>query len=152
MQPPWMQFISKLLCLCLVIGALFVYQSKAKVWAENQERNEAEIRAAEEYNQKILAAKGATSMRHTDGDYIGTGTGFGGDITVTVTVAEGAITDIAINSAAKEDAAYFAMAEEILKSMMDAQTWEVDVVSGATFSSNGIKEAVENALEQAVSQ
>ena len=44
------------------------------------------------------------------------------------------------------------MAEEILKSMMDAQTWEVDVVSGATISSNGIKEAVENALEQAVSQ
>ena len=55
-----------------------------------------------------------------------------------------------MTSAEKEDSAYLAMAEDIIPKIIEAQSVEVDTISGATFSSTGIKDATEQALEQAV--
>ena len=55
-----------------------------------------------------------------------------------------------MTSAEKEDGAYLAMAEDIIPKIIEAQSAEVDTISGATFSSTGIKNAAEQALEQAV--
>ena len=41
------------------------------------------------------------------------------------------------------------MAEDIIPKIMDAQSTEVDTISGATFSSTGIRDAVSEALKQA---
>ena len=42
------------------------------------------------------------------------------------------------------------MAEEIIPAIIEAQSADVDTISGATFSSTGIKDAVAQALEKAV--
>ena len=85
----------------------------------------------------------------TDGEYTGTAAGFGGDITVKVTVEGGKMTDIVIVSAEKETPSYLKRAKTVIDRMLETQSTEVDVVSGATYSSNGIINAVKNALIKA---
>lgn len=53
-------------------------------------------------------------------------------------------------SAEKEDGAYLSMAKDIIPQIIDAQSADIDTISGATFSSTGIKNASEQALEKAV--
>lgn len=86
---------------------------------------------------------------YKDGTYEGTATGFGGDITVKVTVDSGKITAVDILSAEKEDGAYLTMAQDIIPEILEQQTSDVDTISGATFSSTGIKNATAQALESA---
>lgn len=87
---------------------------------------------------------------YEDGTYTGEGQGFGGVIQVKVVIAEGSIDSVEILKADKEDEAYLDMAKGIVEDIIDQQTYEVDAASGATYSSEGIKSAVEDALEQAV--
>ncbi len=83
---------------------------------------------------------------YTDGVYNGSGTGFRGEITVSVTVSEGKISAIDVLSH-EDDRPYMELASgSVIEDILDAQSVEVDAVSGATFSSNGIMEAVANAL------
>jgi uncharacterized protein with FMN-binding domain len=105
--------------------------------AETETTNESEPAPAEE---KVSDGK------YTDGVYTGTGTGFRGETSVTVTVENGEITDITINSY-NDDQQFFSRAESgIISAILQSQDTDVDAVSGATFSSNGIKEAVADAL------
>ena len=91
----------------------------------------------------------AKVQRYKDGTYTATAYGYDGDITVSVTIAEDAITAITAQSA-EEDPWYFEQAEKpVIEAILAGQTTEVDAVSGATYSSKGIMGAVENALEQA---
>ena len=86
---------------------------------------------------------------YKDGTYQGSGTGFGGTITVQVTVSGGKITAVDILSASGETGSYFASAQGVVSKVLSSQSPNVDAVSGATYSSNGIIEAVQNALSQA---
>lgn len=70
-------------------------------------------------------------------------------ITVLVTVENGTISEIEITSADDEDKAYLSMAEDIIPKIIEAQSADVDTVSGAMFSSTGIRDAVSEALKQA---
>ena len=85
----------------------------------------------------------------TPGTYTGTAAGINGDITMEVVVDGNAITAInAIEhkeSPGISDAAF----EEIPQAIIDGQTLAVDMVAGATFSSEGIFEAVTLALTEA---
>ena len=109
-------------------------------------------------SQKTSAAgQGSTSTPTTsvpaggykDGTYQGSGTGFGGTITVQVTISGGKIASIDILSASGETPSYFASAQGVIDRMISGQTPNVDAVSGATYSSNGIIQAVQNALSKA---
>lgn len=82
---------------------------------------------------------------YEDGTYEGTGTGYSGDVKVKVTVKDHQIVSVEIISN-KDDAAFFNRAKALTDTIVKAQTWEVDSVSGATYSSRGIREAVKNAL------
>lgn len=84
-----------------------------------------------------------------DGTYTGSGKGFGGNISVKVTVKDGKIKSIDVTSASGETASYFSKAKGIIPKMISKQTTNVDVASGATYSSNGIIKAVRNALSKA---
>lgn len=84
-----------------------------------------------------------------DGTYTGSGKGFGGTISVKVTVKNGKISAIDVTSASGETASYFSKAKGIIPKMISGQTTNVDVASGATYSSNGIITAVRNALSKA---
>lgn len=84
-----------------------------------------------------------------DGIYDGAARGRNGDITVRVTVNSGQVTDITVLSHI-ETPKYFDRAIRISDSIVNSQSLTVDAVSGATISSNGIKNAVYNALSPAV--
>ena len=158
------QWIPRLVCLGLILGLLGLYQDKAQVRAQNQSDNQAAVDAANAHNEEILAQQAAREAAqnsaasaeetlalgpYQDGSYTASAQGFGGDVTVTVTIEGGYMTDITVDDASGEDAAYFSMAEDILDDIMAAQSAEVDTISGATFSSTGLKNAVATALEEA---
>lgn len=83
---------------------------------------------------------------YKDGTYSGTAAGFNGDITVSVTVSEGTIKAVEVTDQ-NETPAYWKEAEKLIPEIIAANGTEgVDSVSGATYSSEGIKKAVENAL------
>lgn len=94
-------------------------------------------------------AAGFTDGEYTDGTYTGTAPGFGGDVTVSVTIEDGKMAAIDIVSAAGETPSYLSRAKGVISAMLEAQSTNVDVVSGATFTSNGIINAVKNALIKA---
>ena len=89
----------------------------------------------------------ASENVYKDGIYTGSAQGFGGAITVQVTLANDEITDIQVTSAPGEDSAY--LSQGVISSIISAQSTDVDTVSGATFSSTGIINAVVDALGKA---
>lgn len=92
------------------------------------------------------APANAGSIDLPDGTYTGTGTGFRGETEVSVTVENGFITAITIDSY-RDDEQYFSRAKStVISEILSEQTPDVDAVSGATYSSNGIMEAVADAL------
>ena len=127
-------FWAGMVSLCMAVGALGVYQAHAFAWQE----------------QKMQQESGAAdTVSYADGTYTGSGDGFGGTITVEVTVADHQLTAIEIIDAKDEDTAYLDKARQIMDNMIAAQSTEVDTISGATFSSTGIQMAVQAALEGA---
>lgn len=93
---------------------------------------------------------GAVAEEMTDGVYVGEGQGFGGAIEVTVTIEGGKIT--AVEPGAHQETAGISDGAfaQLPQAIIDAQSAEVDGVSGCTFSSEGIKAAVQDALNQAM--
>lgn len=94
-------------------------------------------------------SESAGTAAYADGTYQGTGEGYGGEITVEVTVEGGSIESVTVISAKEEDAAYFNTAKGIIEDILEKQSADVDTVSGATYSSAGIRDAVSAALEEA---
>ena len=86
---------------------------------------------------------------YKDGTYTGEAQGYGGTIQVEVTLSGDEITSINVVSAPGEDSAYLSQAESVIDSIIGAQSTDVDTVSGATFSSTGILNAVDEALGKA---
>lgn len=81
-----------------------------------------------------------------DGVYTGVGRGFGGDITVKVTFAAGKLTDLEIVSHSESPNISDPAFAKVPQAILAEQTVDVDVASGATMSSEGIKAAVRDAL------
>ena len=91
--------------------------------------------------------KGAIDVK--DGTYKGSANGYGGKVTVNVTVSKKTMTAIDVVSAPGETDSFFQRAKGVIDEMLTAQSTDVDVVSGATYSSVGIIQAVRDALSQA---
>lgn len=143
-------FIVRVVSLLAVIFTLFAYQSKAKAWAEEQEANQKEIAEVEAYNRKIQQeSKKESEFLYQNGSFQGSGEGFGGTITVSVELEKDEIMDLSIVSAEQEDEAYLSMASQILDNIKKKQSTDVDTISGATYSSVGLKNAVVDALGKA---
>ena len=83
-----------------------------------------------------------------DGVYEGTARGYSSDVTVKVTIKDGKIDDIEVVSQG-ETPEYFNEAVKVLDDIIDANSTDVDSISGATISSDALKEAVQNALQKA---
>lgn len=92
---------------------------------------------------------GSTNFQYKDGTYEGSCRGFKGTTTVSVVVKNGKITEVSTISSRDDrrfyERAYSVISDEIITS----QSTEVNAVSGATFSSNGIMQAVTDALSNA---
>ena len=156
-------FLIRLFDLILVLGLLAGY--RAVIYSRDKEAQitelESQINQLQGEKEEILeAAKSSGKLgsegdsagaggTYKDGTYTGSAQGFGGDIKVKVTVSGQKISAIDITEASGEDEAYLSMAKDIINTMLDKQTADVDTVSGATYSSTGIKNAVTQALEGA---
>ena len=140
--------------LLLIVAALFTYNMVISLREKDDQiaRLAAEVQAME--NQKGEPAgdsdSAAEESGYKDGTYEGSAEGYGGQIQVSVQIQNGTIAAIDILSAPGEDAAYFSSAKAVIQKVLDAQTTEVDTVSGATFSSTGILNAVTVALNSAL--
>ena len=148
-------FFVRVLNLLLIAGVIFAYNAvlKQRGQAEEIARLEAELAAANlrlERQTEETAADAEQESAYKDGVYEGSGTGFGGEIKVKVTVEKGKIMEVSIESAEQEDKAYFETAKSIVGDILEKQSADVDTVSGATFSSTGIREAAAQALEKAM--
>lgn len=122
-------------------------QEEAKAAAANTSSKETagDITAADSSNADTSDADNV----YKDGTYTGEAQGFGGTIQVQVTLASDEITDIQVTSAPGEDSAYLSPGEGVISSILSAQSTDVDTISGATFSSTGIINAVVDALGKA---
>lgn len=122
-------------------------QEEAKAAAANASLKETagDITAADSSNADTSDADNV----YKDGTYTGEAQGFGGTIQVQVTLASDEITDIQVTSAPGEDSAYLSQGEDVISSILSAQSTDVDTISGATFSSTGIINAVVDALGKA---
>jgi fumarate reductase flavoprotein subunit len=83
------------------------------------------------------------------GTYEGTGEGYRGPIHVEVEVSSAGIEDITITGHSEGAYPGGAAMEELLEAVLETGLTELDAVSGATFSSAGFLEAVEDALGKA---
>lgn len=148
-------FILRIISLGIMVGALFQYNSIAYGRQQIIEENKQKVAEAEAYNESVMALENGedeSASSYADGTYEGSGIGFGGEINVSVTIADGKITQVDILSADAEDPAYFDMAKVLPDHIVEAQSVEVDTISGATYSSNGILDATSDALSKAVAQ
>jgi len=78
-------------------------------------------------------------LPYADGVYVGSSRGYGGAVRVQVTMENGSITEVEILDASHET-------KQLLTTVVETQSWEVDAVSEATYTSRGILGAVQNAL------
>lgn len=84
-----------------------------------------------------------------DGQYTATARGMFGGITVTVTIAGGKITQITQTNELETSYIGVIAMDELIEAVLEAQDVAVDTVSGATQTSNGFRDAVQDCLEQA---
>lgn len=136
--------LSVALVTACVAGSLSGYEAPVYA-AQKTERVEDKVSktTSSEKVEKKSTAKGSFDL--ADGVYKGTGTGYAGDITVSVQIKDKQIVAIDILSSS-DDAAFFNRAKAVIDRIIEGQTLNVDTVSGATYSSNGIISAVKNAL------
>lgn len=110
--------------------------------ADTAEKEKKEDKKKDEDKKEEQKSTAKGSFDVSDGTYYGTGTGFAGKIKVAVTVKDKQITAIEIVENEADDDAFFSRAKGVIDKIISGQTLEVDVVSGATYSSNGIISAV----------
>ena len=96
----------------------------------------------------VTVSKIEEPAAYRDGTYYGTGTGFGGTMKVCVVVSGGKIASIDIVED-NDTPSYLSSASSLISTILSTQSTNVDTVSGATYSSRGIIEAVRSALSQA---
>ena len=140
----WFKLFNFLLCVCVIIGYNFFVDINAKdntikelntKVSSLEKQVEYDDNYIEDIKTKINKNNGkeskveetTTSSKYKDGTYDGEAKGFGGNIRVSLTSAK-----------------------NIINTMLDKQTTDVDTVSGATFSSTGIKNAATIALNKAL--
>ncbi|CDC91236.1 fMN-binding domain protein [Firmicutes bacterium CAG:227] len=114
--------------------------------ADTAEKEKKEDKKKDEDKKEEQKSTAKGSFDVSDGTYYGTGTGFAGKIKVAVTVKDKQITAIEIVENEADDDTFFSRAKGVIDKIISGQTLDVDVVSGATYSSNGIISAVKNAL------
>lgn len=139
--------VSLVVAACVVIS-LSTYQAKASEPSKDKKQQVSESMAdteteTENATEDTQTATGSFDL--ADGVYKGSATGYRGSVTVAVTILDKKIVSIDILSAS-DDEAFFNRAKGVIGRIISSQSLDVDVVSGATYSSNGIIGAVKNAL------
>lgn len=131
-------FIVKTVNAVAVVAIVGSFSSWASATAAAEAQAQAEATAA--------ARSGTRGAYATDGTFEGTAQGYGGPVASRVEIKDGYIESVEVVDHAGETPAYYSQAETLTQKIVDAQGTAVDAVSGATFSSAGIINGVNEAL------
>ena len=127
-------------------AVLFALPRTVPVLAAVPERLAAVVEQPVEAASSEAEEEPLPKLPYADGVYVGTSRGYGGAVRVQVTMENGSITEVEILDASHETKQFLRRAKRLLTTVVDAQSWEVDAVSEATYTSRGILGAVQNAL------
>ena len=127
-------------------AVLFALPRTAPVLAAVPERLTAVVEQPVEAASVEAEEEALPKLPYADGVYVGSSRGYGGTVRVQVTMENGSITEVEILDASHETKQFLRRAKRLLTTVVDAQSWEVDAVSEATYTSRGILGAVQNAL------
>ena len=86
---------------------------------------------------------------YTPGTYTAAAKGMEGDVTVTMTFDETSITEVIIDASGETEAIGGAAAADLVEQIMSGQSAEIDGVSGATVTSNAVKQAATQCIAEA---
>ena len=128
------RFLAAAVCFCLLLCLLAGCAAPAQQPSPTEEPAQSEAPAAE------------ASALFVPGTYEGTGTGFGGELKVSVTVDETRILSVTVVENKETVGVADPALEKIPAEIVKNQTLAVDAISGCTFASRAIVEAVTNAL------
>ena len=131
----------------VAVTVVMVYSTVQTV----EKRNSIAKQQAKEQAEEQAAGSEVSTDNLRDGEYEGTATGYGGPLTVRITIKDGKLTDIKVISQT-ETPEYFNRAKAAIDNILSSGSVDVDSVSGATISSNAIKKAVADALRKAGSK
>ncbi len=92
---------------------------------------------------------GAGGDEYTPGTYTGSAQGFGGEINVTVTVDKGSITEVKAEGANETENIGGEALKELSTKIVEKNSTDVDKISGATYTCDGLISAVNSALSLA---
>lgn len=127
-------------------AVLFALPHTVPVLAAVPERLTAVVEQPMEVSSSEAEEETLPKLPYADGVYVGSSRGYGGAVRVQVTMENGSITEVEILDASHETKQFLRRAKRLLTTVVDAQSWEVDAVSEATYTSQGILGAVQNAL------
>ena len=127
-------------------AVLFALPRTVPVLAAVPERLTAVVEQPAEAASSKAEEEALPKLPYADGVYVGSSRGYGGAVRVQVTMENGSITEVEILDASHETRQFLRRAKRLLTTVVEAQSWEVDAVSEATYTSRGILGAVQNAL------
>ena len=127
-------------------AVLFALPRTVPVLAAVPERLPAVVEQPAEAASSEAEEEALPKLPYADGVYVGSSRGYGGTVRVQVTMENGSITEVEILGASHETKQFLRRAKRLLTTVVDAQSWEVDAISEATYTSRGILGAVQNAL------
>ena len=127
-------------------AVLFALPRTVPVLAAVPERLTAVVEQPAEAASSEAEEEALPKLPYADGIYVGSSRGYGGTVRVQVTMENGSITEVEILDASHETRQFLRRAKRLLTTVVEAQSWEVDAVSEATYTSRGILGAVQNAL------
>lgn len=134
MKRQWNRIIALFLCLTFVLAAVGCSQSGAGTTAAPTSEETAATEEAGIY---------------TPGEYTAVAKGYGGDVTVTITVDANAITNVVIKGDSETPGIGSLGIEQMPAQIMEAQSADVDGVSACSFTSKAVREAAAAAIAQA---
>lgn len=144
------------LSLLLVVAMMFVVvfgvatiNKDASGYASAQAVAPTETEQTTQSENTADTAASAGAINAADGVYEGVSTGFGGEITASVTIKDGVIADVAVVGDSETEGLGSVAVEKIPGRVVEAQTLNVDGISGATISSEAVKAAIAAALANA---
>ena len=136
-------FAAKAVNLVIIVAALTLFNTWAIKANAHDELVEQQIAEAER-----AASRGAYA---TDGEFEGSAQGYGGPVKMKVVIDNGYIDAVEIVDASKEDEAWLDMCLGLPAQIVKVQTTNIDVVSGATYTSAGILNGTTEALQKSMS-
>ena len=137
----------------LLAGTLLLSGCSTEQTTQTEQTTPAQTEAATEASTEAPTETASEATEEEeglkDGTYTATGSGYGGDVEVALTVTDGKMSGIEITGGNETSLVQNRMLPVLEERILEAQSPVVDSVSGATFTSYAVKKAVADAAKEA---